>query len=100
MNPSFENIISSSSAVLIDFYAEWCAPCKLVVPVIDEVGVHFGNRLKIHKVDIDNNSEISKSYAILSVPTLILFRDGKEIWRMRGFDTAPGLIKIISSYLK
>lgn len=87
--------------VLIDFFADWCEPCKWVVPVIGDVQKNLNNQFKIEKSNIDDHPEIAKAFHILSVPTLILFHNKKEIWRMRGFDTVPNLTrefeKIMSS---
>ncbi len=99
MHPEFQKIISSSPAVLVDFYADWCAPCKMVVPILNDVVGHFKGELMLHKIDIDTHGELAKSLFILSVPTLMLFRDGVEVWRMRGFDIAPNLVKTISDHL-
>lgn len=99
MDPFLKKIISASPAALIDFYADWCEPCKWVVPILDEVEKHFNGKIKFSKIDIDHHSEISKSLMILSVPTLILFVDQKEVWRMRGFEAAPTLIKTIENFV-
>ena len=100
MDPLLEKWFSGfSSTVLIDFYADWCEPCSWVVPVLDEVGKHFNEKIKIVKINIDEHPEITKSLMILSVPTLILFVDTKEVWRMRGFDTAPSLINILGNFV-
>ncbi len=99
MEISLEEIIASHPAVLVDFYADWCEPCKWVIPVLDEVEKHFSENLLLHKIDIDKNAELAKSLHIMSVPTLMLFVKGKEVWRMRGFDPAPALIKTIKSLI-
>jgi thioredoxin 1 len=83
----------SGDFVLFDFYAEWCEPCKWVEPILEEVINSFEGKIILHKVDIDMQPNIAKERLIMSVPTLILYKDGKEIWRMRGFDTAPVLIR-------
>ncbi len=100
MNPLLEKLVSGSSTVLIDFYADWCEPCKWVVPVLDDIGKHFNEKLEITKLNIDEHAEIAKSLMVLSVPTLILFVDKKEVWRMRGFDTAPSLINTIRQFVE
>ena len=99
MDPLLEKWISGSSIVLVDFYADWCEPCKWVVPILDDVGKHFKEKIKITKINIDEHAEIAKSLMILSVPTLILFVDKKEVWRMRGFDTSPSLINILGKFV-
>lgn len=87
--------------VLVDFFADWCEPCKWVIPIISDVQKNLNHQFKIEKSNIDEQPEIAKAFHILSVPTLILFHNKKEIWRMRGFDTVPNLTrefeKIISS---
>ena len=99
MDSLLESWISGSSNVLIDFYADWCEPCKWVVPVLDDVGKHFNEKIKITKINIDEHPEIAKSLMILSVPTLMLFVDKKEVWRMRGFDTSLSLINILGKFV-
>jgi thioredoxin 1 len=100
MDLFFEKAIADHDIVLIDFSADWCAPCKWVVPILDEVEKHFNGKIKIQKIDIDEHAGVAKSMHILSVPTLVLFRLGQEVWRMRGFDTPPNLIKTIETYVK
>jgi thioredoxin 1 len=99
MSDDFQKVISDSPAVLVDFYADWCAPCKMVIPVLEDVVNHFDGKVKLHKVDIDTHIDLSKSMHILSVPTLVLFKNGNEVWRMRGFDIAPTLVKTIEQHL-
>jgi thioredoxin 1 len=99
MDKAFNAVIDSSSAVLVDFYATWCEPCNMVVPILNDIEKYFNGRIKLHLVDIDENVELSRSLHILSVPTLVLYKNGKEVWRMRGFDAAPNLIKTISEHL-
>jgi thioredoxin 1 len=95
----FSKIVSSSEFVLIDFYADWCEPCKWVEPVLDDVLKNFSGKIILHKIDIDKQPDVARENHILSVPTLMLFKKGEEIWRMRGFDTAPALTKIFSTFI-
>lgn len=99
MDPLFEKAIRNGEFVLVDFFAEWCEPCKWVGPILDEIDNHFNGKIKIQKIDIDQHIDTARSLHILSVPTLILFRSGKEVWRMRGFDSPGVLIEKIDSYL-
>ncbi len=99
MDPLLEKYLSGYEYVLIDFYAEWCDPCKWVVPVLEEVSNHFMGRIRFGKIDIDHHPAISKELAILSVPTLILFSNQNEIWRMRGFEPAPALIRTLEKQI-
>jgi thioredoxin len=99
MDAVLEKYISGADFVLIDFYAQWCEPCKWVVPILEEVNKHFDGKIKLGKIDIDHHPEISKSLSILSVPTLILFAHKKEVWRMRGFEPAHQLIQTLEKQL-
>lgn len=96
---SFSEAILSGESVLVDFHAIWCEPCKWVEPVLDEVLKNFNGKIILHKVDIDQLPDVAREYHVLSVPTLILFKKGKEVWRMRGFDTAPMLIKTMGRFV-
>jgi thioredoxin 1 len=98
-NKELDDLLAGHIPVLVDFYADWCVPCKWVLPVLDDIEKHFNGKIILHKIDIDTHTEIAKSLSILSVPTLILFKEKKEVWRMRGFDLPPILIKSISSHL-
>jgi thioredoxin 1 len=95
----FSDIISSDQPVLVDFYAVWCDPCKWVEPVLDEVIKNFDGKILLHKIDIDEEPAIAREHHVMSVPTLILFKNGKELWRMKGFNTAPVLTKIFEAFV-
>ena len=90
----FSKIISSNEFVLVDFYAEWCEPCKWVEPILENVLKNFSGKILLHKIDIDKQPDMAREYHVMSVPTLLLFKNGKEAWRMRGFDTALALTRI------
>ena len=83
---------------LLFFSAEWCEPCKWAEPIVQEVLDGARNQISLTKIDIDANIDAAKQHHIMSVPTLVLFKNGKEVWRMRGFDTAPKLSKIFSEF--
>ena len=100
MNLLVESFVSVSPIVLLDFYADWCEPCKWVDPILVEVEKHFSGKLKVVKVDLDQYPDLSKALSILSVPTLILYNDKKEVWRMRGFEPTADLIKTLSKYVQ
>jgi thioredoxin 1 len=99
MDPLLEKYISGSQFVLIDFYADWCEPCKWVVPILEEVDKHFNGKISLRKIDIDRHVDLARSLHILSVPTLILFVNKEEVWRMRGFEPAPALIRTLEKHL-
>ncbi|HSN47684.1 MAG TPA: thioredoxin, partial [Flavobacterium sp.] len=77
MSNSFDNIIKSEKPVLIDFFATWCGPCKMLAPVLKEVKDSLGERITILKIDVDKNQELSSKYQVRGVPTMILFQNGK-----------------------
>ena len=73
----YETIGASSAPVLVDFWAEWCAPCKMIAPLLDEIASSYEGRLKIAKVNIDHNQKTPRSYGVRGIPTLMIFKDGK-----------------------
>lgn len=95
MNNSFENIIKSEKPVLIDFFATWCGPCKMLAPVLKQVKDSLGERITILKIDVDKNQELSSKYQVRGVPTMILFQNGKQLWRQSGVLTKEEIIKTI-----
>lgn len=94
MNNRFLNIINSSKPVLVDFYAEWCIPCKDVPPVLKQVKKEI-NQVKILKVDVDKNPFIASHFKITQLPTLIFFKDGKTLWTGEGVYSAKELKTIL-----
>jgi thioredoxin 1 len=94
MNPRFLQIIKSSKPVLVDFYADWCIPCKQVMPVLKKVKEDIG-QVKIVKVDVDKNPFIASHFNINQIPTLIIFKDGKPLWTGEGVYSAEELKTII-----
>ena len=96
---NFSEIINSNQPVLVDFYADWCGPCKALAPVINELSTEVGDQAKILKVDIDKNQKASAVYQIRSVPTLILFKKGKILWRHSGGASKAQLKSIIQANL-
>ncbi len=95
MSNSFENIILSEKPVLIDFFATWCGPCKMLAPVLKEVKDSLGERIIILKIDVDKNQALSSKYQVRGVPTMILFQNGKQLWRQSGVLTKEEIIKNI-----
>ena len=96
---SFNQIIQQEVPVLVDFKADWCAPCKMMAPILKQVKQNFKDRIKIIKIDIDKNPAVAQKYAVRSVPTLILFKNGKSVWRQSGVLQANQIITIINSHI-
>ena len=87
------------TAELKFFSAEWCEPCKWAEPIVNEVVKNFSGKISVNKIDIDAHVDKAREHHVMSVPTLALFKDGKEVWRMRGFDTAENLKRIFASHI-
>lgn len=97
----FQELIQGSTPVLVDYFATWCGPCKMMHPVLEDVKKQLGDRLKILKVDIDqpNNRQNVALYQVQSVPTLILFKEGKVLWRQSGAMPAHQLKQLLEQYI-
>jgi thioredoxin 1 len=96
---SFNEIINSEHPVLVDFYAEWCGPCKMMAPILQNVVGKLNGKAKILKVDIDKNRAAATKYNVQSVPTLILFKNGQIKWRQSGVLSENQLITTIETFL-
>jgi thioredoxin 1 len=94
-----EEIKGSSEPVLVDFWAEWCGPCKMIAPVLEEIAGEQGGKLKVGKLNVDENLEIARRFEVMSIPTLILFKDGEAQHRIIGAKGKGQLLQEISSYL-
>lgn len=84
MKGKFDSIINDSRPVIVDFHALWCSPCKIQSPILKEVADELGERVKVIKIDVDANNQIASRYGIQSVPTIIIFKNGRVIWRQSG----------------
>jgi thioredoxin 1 len=100
MQGKFENIIASEKPVLVDFYAEWCGPCKAMPPVLKQVKEALGDQVRIIKVDVDHNPAIAGRYGIRSVPTLMLFRQGRQVWSASGVRPADEIRQVLLQTLR
>lgn len=96
---NFGDLLKGNEPVLVDFYATWCGPCKAMTPIIKELAKDLSGKVKVLKVDIDKNGKVADKYGIRSVPTLILFRKGKILWRKSGGMDKKTLLNSVSSYL-
>lgn len=97
MKSSFQNLVDSDTPVLLDFFAHWCGPCKAMSPVLDDLKAEFGDRLRIVKIDVDKNIDLAASMKVMGVPTFMLYRNGRELWRQPGVLTKDALKKVIES---
>ena len=95
---TFNEMIHSNKPVLVDFSAEWCGPCKMLAPILKDVKKEIGDQATIIKVDVDQNPEAAQAYQIQGVPTLILFKNGKQLWRQSGVIPKAGLVNIIKQF--
>lgn len=95
MNNSFDQIINVDKPVLIDFYATWCGPCQVLGPILKEVKSSLGERVSILKIDVDKNQELATKQQVRGVPTMILFQNGKQLWRQSGVLSKEEIVKII-----
>lgn len=97
---TFYDVISGDRLVLVDFYATWCQPCKMMHPVLKEVKDTLGDSIRIIKIDVDTHASLSMQYQIQSVPTLMLFRNGETLWRNSGAMPKAGLLDTIGQFMK
>lgn len=98
MGSSFNDIISSAPVVLVDYFADWCGPCKTLAPILTDVKKELGDAVKIVKIDIDKNQSLASKQQIQGVPTLVLYKNGKQVWRQSGVLPKHELIKLIKSH--
>ncbi|SDS24608.1 thioredoxin [Formosa sp. Hel1_31_208] len=93
----FSELINQQKPVLIDFFAEWCGPCKMMSPILKDVKDTLGDDVSIIKIDVDKNQSLASKYQVRGVPTLLLFKNGKQIWRQSGMVQKDDLIQVITS---
>lgn len=95
---TFNEMINSDKPVLVDFFAEWCGPCKMMAPILKDVKDNIGDAASIVKVDVDKNPASAQQFHIQGVPTLILFKNGKILWRKSGVVSKQELIAILNQF--
>jgi thioredoxin 1 len=98
MSKSFKEIVADSKPTLVDFFAEWCGPCKTLKPILEDVKTEIGSKASIIKVDVDKNPAAAQKFQIRGVPTMIIFKNGKPVWRQSGVLPKNEIVKILNSY--
>jgi thioredoxin 1 len=99
MNQSFQEIINGDKPVLIDFFAEWCGPCKMMKPILDDVKNEIGEDASVIKVDVDKNPAVASALNIRGVPTLMIYKKGQVLWRKSGVVPADQLTSLLKQYM-
>jgi thioredoxin 1 len=93
------DVLDSETPVLVDFWAEWCVPCHMVSPVVEEIGAEKGEHLKVAKLNIDENPDATRTYGVMSIPSLILFKSGKEVARVTGARPKDAILRDLDPHL-
>jgi thioredoxin 1 len=94
-----DDVLSSDKTVLVDFWAEWCGPCKMVAPVLDEIAGEHSDKLTVAKLDIDRNPSAARDYQVMSIPTMIVFQGGKPVKQIVGAKPKAALLRDLADYL-
>jgi thioredoxin 1 len=99
MNVKFNDIINSNDLVLVDFYADWCGPCKMMSPILQEVKATLQEVVKIIKINVDQHQDLASHFMVRGVPTLMLFKEGKMLWRQSGVLSTTDLVRVVTSHV-
>ncbi|MEI6142738.1 MAG: thioredoxin [Mariniphaga sp.] len=99
MKANFDSIINDNKPIVVDFHALWCGPCKAQSPILKEVAFELGDRVRVIKIDVDQNNEIANRYQIQSVPTLMIFKNGNLLWKHSGVVSKNQLVSVLNQNL-
>jgi len=97
MKTSFQDLITSSTPTVIDFFATWCGPCRMVTPILEDLKSDLGENVRVYKIDVDQNPNLAAQYNVRSIPTIMIFKDGKMQWRESGVQSKATLKNAIAS---
>lgn len=96
----FDQAISSDKPVMVDFYADWCGPCQLAAPIIDKLAGEFADKVTVAKLNVDENIDVARKYGVMSIPTVLVFKDGKVVDQQIGFPGEAGYRKMIDNAIQ
>jgi thioredoxin 1 len=96
---NFDGVIKENSLVLVDFYADWCGPCKMMAPIVEEIASEVEGKVAVGKVNVDESSGLASKYQVFSIPTFVIFKDGKEIDRLVGAVGKEGILKALQKHM-
>lgn len=94
-----KEVLNSAGVALVDFWASWCGPCKMVAPIIDEVSEEYAGRVTVGKVNVDEEGSLASEYAVVSIPTIIVFKDGKQVEKLVGVRSFDDFCDVLDKYL-
>ena len=95
----FESLMASGKTVLVDFFATWCGPCRMLGPILEDVNAEADGRFEVVKIDVDESYNVAKNFGIMSVPTLILFQNGKQVEKIVGLRQKKDILEMVEQYL-
>lgn len=95
----FNEIIKSEKPTLVDFYADWCGPCRMMTPIIEQTKKDLGSDATVLKINIDNNQEVARKYGIRSIPTLLIFKEGNVVWRQSGVPQKEMIVESVKNFI-
>jgi thioredoxin 1 len=97
MKTSFQDLIASPTPTVIDFFATWCGPCRMVTPILEDLKSDMGESVRVYKIDVDQNPHLAAQYQVRSVPTLMIFKDGELQWRQAGVQSKATLKNVLET---